>query len=144
MSNQQEAVPADAHVGWQEQTSGNDAKYVVKADEYDIEEAAGSGDAPAASGPSFSDVGVNWRVGTEGAPSKDVQEQTSITYYRLKKAPWYSIYTYELTIVAKDTYKFSFTDEEPDTYTIDVYQNSGSHFVQYNSKAPTIVRISGN
>lgn len=141
---QQGEIPAGAEVGWQQQTTDNDAKYRVKADDYDIEEAAGSGDAPAASGASFKDVAVNWRVGTQGAPSKDVQEVTSITYYSLKKAPWYSVFTYELTIIAKDTYKFQFTDEEPDTYTLDVYQNSGSHYVQYSSKAPTIVKISGN
>ncbi|KAJ1324701.1 hypothetical protein MN608_09404 [Microdochium nivale] len=137
-------IPEGAQIGWQERTTGNKAKYQVKAEEYNIEEAAGSGDGPAASGPSFSNVAVNWRVGTEGAPSEEVQETTSITYYRLKKAPWYSVYTYELTIFAKDTYNFKFTDEEPDSYTIDVYQNSGSHFVQYSSKAPTIVKISGN
>ncbi|KAH6680103.1 hypothetical protein F5X68DRAFT_234620 [Plectosphaerella plurivora] len=140
----QSEIPGDAEVGWQEKTTGNDAKYRVKAEDYDIQEADGSGDGPEASGPAFSNVAVNWVVGTQGVPSDQVQQQTSITYYTLKKAPWWSIYTYELTITATDTYDYKFTDASGDTYTLDVWQNSGSHYVQYRSDAPTIVSISGS
>ncbi|KAF2225405.1 hypothetical protein BDZ85DRAFT_257448 [Elsinoe ampelina] len=143
-TTQQKEVPANAEVGWQVLSNDQGTKYRVKAEEYDLAEESASSDAPAASGPPFKDVKVTWRFGTEGAPDKDVQEQTSITWYKLAKAPWYSPYTYELTIVAKDTYNFKFTDMEPDTYSLDVYQNAGSHYVQYSSKNPTIVSISGS
>lgn len=73
-----------------------------------------------------------------------MQEQTSISYYSLEKAPWYSVYSYELTIVAQDTYDFQFVDQEFDTYSLRIYQNSGSHIVEFNSNSPTIVQISGN
>lgn len=68
----------------------------------------------------------------------------SITYYKLGKAPWYSPYTYELTIHATDTYDFISTDESADSYGLNVYQNGRPHYVQYRSGKPTIVSISGN
>lgn len=134
----------DVNVGWKDQDSSNGVKYRVKATDYDIEEASYEEDAPSASGPSFNSVAVNWAVGTEGAPSQDVQEQTSISYYSLKKGPWYSIYNYELTVVAQDTYHFQFVDQEFDTYALRTYQNSGSHIIEFNSNSPTIVQLSGN
>ncbi|KAH7036045.1 uncharacterized protein B0I36DRAFT_373282 [Microdochium trichocladiopsis] len=136
-------VPANANVGWQDLSSNQGEKYRVKAENYDLADEASNGDAVAASGPQFKNVQVRWEVGTQGAPIKEVQEKTSITYYKLSKAPWWSPFKYELTITAKDTYDFRFTDEEPDTYKIDVYQNAGSHYVQYDSPRPTIVSISG-
>lgn len=144
MSQQESEVPKGAKEGWLDEESDNNVKYAVKAAEYDISKVSKEGNAPDASGPSFKDVSVYWTVGSSGAPSTDVQNRTSITWYKLEKAPWYSPYQYELTFNAKDTYHFYFTDEEPDTYGVNVFQNGGSHFVQYRSAKPTIVKITGN
>ena len=140
-----EAIPQDAEVGWQELASSKGEKYRVKASDYEIgDKPAGTEDEPSASGPSFKDVEVYWTVGSEGAPSQDVQNRTAITWYKFSKAPWYSVYTYRLTISTKDTYNYTFWDQEPDYYKLDVWQNSGTHTVEFSSGSPTIVRISGN
>lgn len=142
----QKQVPADANVGWEEMKSQKGEKYRVKADDYDIaakptdEEA----DATAANGPSFDDVSVYWTVGTSGAPSLDVQNKTAITWYKLEYAEWYSYFKYKLTFSCIDKYNYKFKDQEPDTYACNVWQNPGTHSVEYDSKAPTIVSISGN
>ena len=99
---------------------------------------------PAASGPSFNDVAVYWTVGSSGAPSNDVQNRTAITGYKLETAERWSIYKYELTINCADTYNYRFADQEPDTYGLDVFGNSGSHSFEYRSDDPTIVKISGS
>lgn len=83
-----------------------------------------------ASGPIFSNVKVDWDAGTSGAPSADVQNTTAITWYKLDKAPWYSIYTWQLTINCTDTYNYQFTDATNDSYSLDVYSTSTSHEVE--------------
>lgn len=62
----------------------------------------------------------------------------------MKKAPWWSVYTYELTFNTRDTYNYYFGDQTNDAYNVNVYQNAGTHVVNYSSDAPTIVKISGN
>ena len=144
MSEQQQAPP-DANVGWAELKSDNDQSYRVKASDYDItEKPVAEANSVAASGPSFSDVSVYWTVGTSGAPSTDVQNRTAITWYKLEKAEWYSPYQYKLSINCSDTYDYKFTDSSPDTYTLNVFQNPGTHEVEYRSGSPTITSISGS
>ncbi|KAG7422249.1 hypothetical protein ACKAV7_000155 [Fusarium commune] len=138
-------VPSDAEQGWNQLSSNNGADYRVKASDYDInDKPADSADEPSASGPSFKNVKVHWTVGSEGVPSEDVQDETGITWYKLDKAEWWSPYTYKLTIVAKDTYNYVFYDESGDYYTLGVWQNAGTHSVEYRSGKPTIVSISGS
>ncbi|KAF5673254.1 hypothetical protein FDENT_10347 [Fusarium denticulatum] len=138
-------VPPDAEVGWNQLSSNNGASYRVKASDYDIaDKPADSGDEPAATGPSFNNVKVHWTVGSEGAPSQDVQDETAITWYKLEKAEWWSPFSYKLTISTKDTYNYVFHDESGDGYTLGVWQNAGTHSVEYSSGKPTIISISGS
>ena len=96
-------------------------------------------------GSSFKDVKVYWTVDSSGAPSTDVQNQTGITYYKLGKAEWFSPYTWKLTINTNSTYDYYFKDQSPgDPYEINVYQNAGTHEVEYRSDQPNIVSISGS
>lgn len=141
----QDPAPADANVGWEELTASNGDKYRVKASDYNIADVPTGEEANvvAASGPDFDNVEVNWVVGTEGAPSADVQNKTAITWYKLAKAEWYSPFQYKLTINVKDTYNYEFTDQEPDTYKLNVWLNNGTHEVEYRSDRPTIVKIKG-
>ncbi|MCJ1282092.1 hypothetical protein MMC26_001415 [Xylographa opegraphella] len=145
MSDQKQA-PADANVGWEELKTDEGHAYRVKATDYNIAdkptgEELNSADA---SGPKFKDVAVYWTVGSSGAPSVDVQNKTAITWYKLETAEWWSPYQYKLTINCTDHYDYYFTDESPDSYELDVWQNSGSHEVEYRSSKPTIVKISGS
>lgn len=139
----QEQPPADANVGWQELKSEKGEKFRVKASDYDISDPPEGGDAPSASGPKFNGVSVNWRVGTSGNTSSEVRNKTAITWYKLEKAPWWSIYTYRLSINCEDTYNYRFYDEEPDNYDINVWNNAGTHTVEFKSERPTIVSVSG-
>ena len=145
MSDQQKEASADANVGWQDLKSEKGEAYRVKASDYDIASAsAEAADAPAASGPSFSDVAVNWTVGSSGTTTSDVQNRTAITWYKLERAELFSIYQYKLTVNCADTYDYKFTDQEPDTYRLNVFQNAGTHSLEYRSHSPTIVKISGS
>ncbi|KAK1673271.1 hypothetical protein BDP55DRAFT_634213 [Colletotrichum godetiae] len=137
-----EQAPPDAEIGWQELETDNGGSYRVKADEYDISDPV-EADECAASGPPFSNVQANWTVGSEGAPPDDVQNQTATTWYKLKQAPWYSIYKWRLTINVQDTYDYSFTDKSGDSYRLNVLTLSETHYVDYDSSDPTIVSISG-
>ena len=145
MSDQQQA-PADANVGWEELKSEKGNDYRVKASEYNIADKPTGEEANtvAASGPSFSNVSVYWTVGSSGAPSSDVQNKTAITWYKLEKAEWYSPFQYKLTINCNDTYDYTFNDQEPDSYELNIWQNPGSHSVEYRSSKPIIVSISGS
>lgn len=137
-------APADYNIGWQELTSENGEKYRVKASDYDIaDKPVGSEDEPAASGPPFNGVKVNWEVGTEGVPSEDVQNRTGITWYKLEKNGFWAYHKYKLTVTTKDTYNYTFFDQEPDYYKLDVWKISGTHTFEYDSKRPTIVSITG-
>ncbi|KAL8782841.1 MAG: hypothetical protein Q9195_009562 [Heterodermia aff. obscurata] len=145
MSEEQQAPP-DANVGWAEMKSDKGDGYRVKASDYDISDKTINEEANsvAASGPKFDNVSVYWTVGSSGAPSQDVQNRTAITWYKLEKAEWYSPYQYKLSFNCADTYNYSFKDQEPDTYGVNVFQNPGTHSVEYRSKAPIIVSISGS
>lgn len=79
--NQEKEVPKDANVGWLDESSEKKENYRVKASEYNIKEASEGGNQANASGPSFQGVNVHWEVGSSGAPSEDVQDQTAITWY---------------------------------------------------------------
>lgn len=145
MSEQQQQPPADAQVGWEELKSDKGEAYRVKASDYNIADYPTGEEANAAdaSGPSFKDIEVYWTVGISGAPSQDVQNRTAITWYKLDTAEWWSIYKYKLSINCNDTYDYHFDDEEPDSYRLNVWQNAGTHEVEYRSDRPTIVKISG-
>ncbi|KAL4730832.1 hypothetical protein ACLX1H_002874 [Fusarium chlamydosporum] len=136
-------IPADAEFGWQTLQSDIGKDYRVKASDYDIAELADMGDEAYPSGPPFK-VDVNWHVGTEGAPSQEIQDITAITWYKFENAPWYSIYKYKLTITTRDTYKYTFIDNEPDIYSLNVFQTSGSHTIEFVSSSPTIASITGD
>lgn len=145
MSDQQQE-PANANVGWEELKSDKGIEYRVKASDYNIanKPTGEEANSAASSGPKFSNLSVYWTVGSSGAPSTDVQNKTAITWYKLEKAEWWSTYSYKLTISCKDTYNYTFNDEEPDSYGLNVWQNAGSHSVEYSSSKPTIVSISGS
>ena len=144
MSDEQQA-PADANVGWKNSDSTNSQNYRLKASDYNIADKLTNIDTGlvAADGPKFSKVTVNWPVGSSGAPSEDVQEKTAITWYSLDKAEWYSPFSYKLTINTIDTYDYHFEDASYDYYELNVFQ-TGVHEVEYDSKNPNIISISGN
>ncbi|KAG9506589.1 hypothetical protein J7337_000122 [Fusarium musae] len=134
-------APSDAKVGWNQLLSNNGAPYRVKASDYDI--ADKPADSADESGPNFENVKVYWTVGSEGVTSRDVQYETGITWYKLDWAELRSPFTYKLTIVAQDTYNYVFYDETGDGYTLGVWQGARTHNVEYGSRKPTIVSISG-
>ena len=144
MLDQKKEVPADAKTGWVELKSKNGQEYRVKGAEYEISTAAKTKVALAARGPPFSNVQVNWTVGSSGATSQDIQDSTGITWYQLDHAHWWSPFQYQLTIKCNGNYDYFFTDASPDTYELDVSDSSGSHEVQYRSDKPTIVSISSH
>lgn len=131
---------SDSEFSWQDCTSRNDAAYRCKATEYDIVEA--SADEVDASGPPFRSADVNWAVGSEGAPTRDIQDITAIIWYKFSKAPSDSPYQYQLTIAARDTYRYNFSTNE-DSYDLIVSQDGGTHMLEFNSSSPTINRIAG-
>lgn len=120
----------------------NSGTYRVKAEEYDISDDH-NGEEGAASGPPFN-VQVDWTVGSEGEPSEYVQNQATIGWCKLSKAPWWSMYTYRLTFQSDDNYNFSFTDKSNNSYSLNKWADSHVHFLEFNSSDPTIVSISGN
>lgn len=143
-ATKQDTVPDDAKVGWDDLVSSKGNKFRVKAADYDIsQEPDGEVHVVDASGPPFNNVQVYWTSGSEGVPSIDVQNKTGITWYKLAKAPWYSIYTWQLTINCNDTYNYSFKDGTDDTYGINVCSIRTTHEVEFDSSNPTIVSISG-
>ena len=144
MLDQKKEVPADAQTGWVDSKSKTGQGFRVKASEYDISTATKKHVAALAHGPAFKDVEVYWTLGSSGAPTQDVQNRTGITWYKLAEAPWYSPWDHELTINTTKTYNYHFTDQWPDTYDLNVFINGGSHYVQYDSGKPTIVKISGD
>ncbi|KAF7563163.1 hypothetical protein G7046_g952 [Stylonectria norvegica] len=143
MSDNQQNPPADENVGWEERTSQKGQSYRVKASDYDISEKPTGGDAVAASGPKFSSVPLHWTVGSSGSTSDEIRNKTAITWYKLDKAPWYSVKKYRLSINTEDTYDYEFFDEEPDEYGLNVWQTAGTHTVEFDSERPTIVSVSG-
>ncbi|RSL76618.1 hypothetical protein BHE90_000078 [Fusarium euwallaceae] len=141
MSEQE--IPADYDIGWQDATSSNGKTYRIKADDYDIADKPEDEDSlVSASGPKFSGVAVNWEVGTSGNTDDETRDRTAIIWYKLEKAPIYSLHQWRLTISCEDTYNFRFFDEEPDYYDLDVWLTSGTHWVEYDSENPTIISIS--
>ena len=146
MSELQQALEDINNVGWEELKSDKDQEYRVKASDYNIaDKPTGEGEhSVAASGPSFKDVFVYWIVDTSGAPSTDIQNKTAITWYKLERTNRFSVFQYRLSIKCSDTYDYKFTDQSPDTYTLDVWQNAGTHILEYRSSEPTIRSISGS
>lgn len=141
----QDTVPTDANVGWVDLVSSNGDKFRVKAVDYDMSKKPdGEAHVVDANGPHFENVSVYWTAGSSGAPSDDVRNKTAITWYKLDKAPWYSIYTWQLTINCNDSYNYYFTDGTGDTYNLNVFFTSTTHEVEFNSSDPTIISISGS
>ncbi|KAM0558469.1 hypothetical protein ACHAPJ_004659 [Fusarium lateritium] len=138
----QNQADAEAEPGWQKLQSENGQDYRVNVSDYDISEPPTAGDEPSASGSPFN-VQVNWAVGTEGAPSPEVQDKTAITWHKLEKlGPW-NWFDYRLTIATQDTYNYTFFDREPDYYGLSVFKTSGTHSAEYKSGNPTITSITG-
>ncbi|KAK4930442.1 hypothetical protein LTR66_016106 [Elasticomyces elasticus] len=138
-------IPAGANDSLKELKDSAGNSFRVKAADYDInEKPTGEAHQTDASGPKFTGQSVYWTTGSSGNTTTDVSNKTSITWYKLGKAPWYSPYTWELTINCTDTYDFEFHDESGDKYELNVYLNSGSHYVQYSSGQPTITSIDGS
>ncbi|KAK1709714.1 hypothetical protein CaCOL14_012404 [Colletotrichum acutatum] len=140
--NEHEQAPPDAELGWLDLENENGEMYRIKAEEYDISEDHDE-DEGAASGPPFV-VQADWTVGSDGEPSGDVQNQATIGWYQLSKAPWWSMYTYRLTFQSEDNYNFSFTDKSNNSYSLNKWAGSYVHLLEFNSSDPTIVSISGN
>ncbi|KAF4965851.1 hypothetical protein FSARC_6371 [Fusarium sarcochroum] len=142
MSETQTQAAADNEAGWKKLQSENGQDYRVNASDYDISEPPAAQDEPAASGPPFN-VQVNWPVGSEGAPSQEVQDRTAITWYKLEKLGFWNFYDYRLTIATQDTYNYTFFDQEPDYYGLNVFDTRGTHSVEFKSGNPTIRSITG-
>ncbi|KAH8898890.1 hypothetical protein GQ53DRAFT_360589 [Thozetella sp. PMI_491] len=89
-------------------------------------------------------ISVWWPVGTNcdwiytGPP---VSTEAAISRYALCKDSG-SIYEYILWFTNTEHYDYFFTDQSPDTYQCDTWQNS-DHYIRYNSTLPTIVQIQG-
>ncbi|KAI1323313.1 hypothetical protein F5Y16DRAFT_350352 [Xylariaceae sp. FL0255] len=141
MSEAQKA-PESAQMGWAKLESDSGKDYNVKASDYDMNDEVKDKDSLNANGPSFQ-IDVNWTFPSSGSPDQEFQNKTGITWYKLDKAPWYSLKKYRLTIACKDTYNYSFTDKEPDTYWLNVWATSSTHTVEYDSRNPDIVKITG-
>ncbi|KAK1756700.1 hypothetical protein QBC47DRAFT_459417 [Echria macrotheca] len=85
-------------------------------------------------------VDVDWEPGTSGNPSQDIQDQTGITWYSLKKISSL-LYTWELQITTRASdITYTFTDRSPDEYSLYCLV-SGNHSVDYNSSDAAIVKI---
>ncbi|KAM0231269.1 hypothetical protein ACHAPO_008649 [Fusarium lateritium] len=135
------SVPQDIEFGWLELKNGEGQGYRVHAFEHNTTFAYSDCEMLAASGPEF-DLSVNWKVGTEGAPSDDIRTQAAILWYKLDKAPSGSPYQYRLTIEADDTYCYTFIDNEPKCLSLDAFLY-GRYSVDFNSSDPTISTIRG-
>lgn len=94
------------------------------------------------------DVTVNWQVGSAGTwveTSKDIREKTGIVRYCLCKQDDPSAsYQYILYFVNEKHYKYYFYDQESSRpYKVNTFRNA-QHWVRYDSKQPTIIRITGS
>jgi len=99
--------------------------------------------APAVTrGPPFT-KGVNWPVDDKWhTPPQDFIDATGITTYKVGHSK-NIIYDYYIEITTNQDYNYGFTDEESDTYHLNVVDIKDDHLVRYNSDKPTIIYVSG-
>lgn len=132
----------EGNASWFEQDG-----YRIKAEGYDIQEATEeSTNGVNASGEPFESVEVNWNTDNEGSTDASFQEHYGITWWKIAKAPWYSPFTWELTVNVRDTYHYIFADETNTSggmYHLDCFK-TGIHTVQYRSDKPKIHKVSGS
>ena len=97
-------------------------------------------------------LGVSWQVwkSVHGPSASDLKNVAAITYALVYEWPYFRdaqggdgrMYTWCLDFTNELHYNYWFQDEEGDVYNVNTFRN-GDHFVCYNSKKPTIVRVSG-
>lgn len=128
----------------EEASSGNGEKYEIGHEEVGIDENAVEG-LPGAKAPF--DVSVSWKVGPAGEwveVSAEIAKITGIRRYCLCKQDDPSAhFQYILYIENTENYHYYFYDQTNDYYGLNTFRN-GQHYVRYNSKQPTIVRITGS
>ena len=135
----QPATSDDSSIEWETATSKNGVSFRVGK-----EKTQGKDVAPA-SGKPFS-IDVNWPVGNGWVMTTDeVRTTAGITQYNLSEIPEDvgSDYQYILKFNNTDTYDYYFYDETNDSYEVNTF-TTRTHYVQYNSEKPTIVRITGS
>lgn len=129
----------------EEGVSEKGQKYEVVSEEAETETEASTEELLKAKAPF--DVKVSWSVGAAGEwieTSDEIRKQTGITRYCLcKQDDPTSHYQYILYIQNTEHYCYYFYDQTDDSYKLDTFRN-GQHYVRYNSKQPTIVRIKGS
>ncbi|WHF27638.1 hypothetical protein QJS65_02990 [Bacillus altitudinis] len=97
---------------------------------------------------SFS-ISVNWPVknSTVQKTSNEVKQTAAITEYALyDHNPYHSprkIFKYRLIITNTEHYDYYFKDESGDNYELNTFWNR-THYLEYNSEAPNIIRIEGS
>ncbi|KAF6764323.1 hypothetical protein DFP72DRAFT_420320 [Ephemerocybe angulata] len=156
-----EAIPDESEIIWKEATSANGNTFFVgtlKSENLDSSSIPSDSDSPIANATttalvadSFSkkeqsktEVTVNWPVGDSKwkQPGQEVFDKCFISKYCLTQPAWPRIvYDYILYINANKTRLYYFTDETGDTYQLEVVLNQTNHYVKYNSKKPTIVKV---
>jgi len=121
----------DSSIKWETAKSKNGVSFRV-----------GREKKPAAGKP-FS-IDVNWPVGGGWVKTTDdVRTTAGITQYNLSATPDGANYQYILQFNNTDTYDYEFYDETNDSYEVNTWLDR-THFVQYDSDKPTIVRITGS
>jgi hypothetical protein len=87
-------------------------------------------------------ISVIWPVeGKWVTTPLDFVNSTGIGRYKLLYYDG-TIYDYRLEFSTSQTYNYHFHDETGDSYKCNVYE-PGYHYVDYNSKKPTIIYITG-
>jgi hypothetical protein len=137
-------APTDNTIAWQKGASrkGKTFHFGAKKSREKLEVAADDDSSSSSDDDSsWSSVDVDWKVGTSGNPSQDVQDATGIRWYSLQKiSTLFRLYDYELDITTSKAYNYLFRDESQDEYSLNCYV-TGNHYVQYNSDQPNIVKI---
>lgn len=147
-------IPGLEHVVWTKATTKNGQSYAVgvgKAStdikselQAGLSEFGGPVLKPAHGEPEAFSIGVNWPVADAFvATSTEVYDVAGISKYELKKNAWWNYYDYCLWIDNNVNYTYSFQDETGDVYKLTTLIH-GEHYVQYDSKKPTIIKVSGS
>ncbi|KAF2869592.1 hypothetical protein BDV95DRAFT_608436 [Massariosphaeria phaeospora] len=91
-------------------------------------------------GPSF-ELDVDWRAGSGGPTDSGFRSRTGISQYHVPIGG--VLYKYRVWITTDQSYYYEFQDEGHQSYPLDVVLN-GSHYVDYNSKQPNIIKVRGS
>lgn len=125
---------------WQEMASAKGEKYSVGYPEGSPTERSAIGTVRA-HGSAFG-CQVNWPYASSSSwinTLPNVSQLTGITQYALTSG---TLYTYTLYINTTQTYNYTFYDATGDGYGLNVFV-AGSHYVSFNSSAPTILFVTG-